>query len=1003
VISKIRARLEELTGGATVVPILLLFVLNLVDEFDQVAFGVFAPEIRDTFGISDATFTRITTVPGALLIMLIVPVGVLADRYNRVKLIAIAAVAWGSMTILTGASGFIGGGVLALLILARLGSGLGRLMNEPVHASLLADYYEPSTHGRVYAFHRLANPIGAFLILVGGLLGQLFGWRVAFMLLAIPTFAAVVFITRLKEPVRGASVNLSLAKQAEAAGEKIPFWEGVRRLSAIKTFKRFWIAAFFLGGPVLAIVSFFSFFFEKVYGVESPGVWGRGGITALYSAGVFTGTVLWGRLSDKTIGQFKLARMAQTGGFALGVTAVALVLTAVSPFLPLSIFFVVLVGVGSAGFLAFHLPITALVAPPRLRSLGFALFGFWFGIGAIIMSGFVAGIGENQGYRWGIAVLAVIVAFAGAIYASAARFVERDVQQALNSLQAEAGLQSELEASGSQALLLCRGVEVAYDQVQVLFGVDMEVRPGEIVALLGTNGAGKSTLLRAISGTMDPIGGAIFFDGRDITHTDAQATVKLGIVQVPGGKAVFPTLTVAEHLRAAGWLYRDDPEYLKTATEEVLVTFPRLRERIDQMAGNLSGGEQQMLALGMAFIAKPKLLMIDELSLGLAPTIVEQLLGIVRRIQEQGTAIILVEQSINVALSVAERAYFLEKGEVRFEGPTAELIERDDIVRSVFLQGAAGGSSEPATVKRDSIERTPIGSTVLELDGLVKRFGGITAVDGTTFHLREHEILGLIGPNGAGKTTIFDLISGFLIPDDGRITFDGVDVTRMSPDKRAWLGLGRSFQDARLVPSLTVAENIAIGLERFIAVRDPIASALGLPGVVRAEEDVAWTVADLIELMNLGAYRDKFVRELSTGTRRIVDLAMCIGHDPKVLLLDEPSSGIAQRETEALGPLLHRIQREAGCALLVIEHDMPLITSISDRMIALELGRPIVEGTPEEVTTDPTVVSSYLGGDLATINRSGTAPAGIAVAGNGTARTARRTRRRTASQQETNA
>jgi branched-chain amino acid transport system ATP-binding protein len=146
---------------------------------------------------------------------------------------------------------------------------------------------------------------------------------------------------------------------------------------------------------------------------------------------------------------------------------------------------------------------------------------------------------------------------------------------------------------------------------------------------------------------------------------------------------------------------------------------------------------------------------------------------------------------------------------------------------------------------------------------------------------------------------------------------------------------------------------------------------LGLPGVVELEEHVAWSVNDLIELMGLGAFRDKFVRELSTGSRRIVDLAMCIAHDPKVLLLDEPSSGIAQRETEALGPLLQRIQSETGCALLVIEHDMPLITSISDRMIALELGHPIVEGTPREVITDARVIASYLGGDMATINRSG--------------------------------
>src|SRR5688572_29576961 len=173
----------------------------------------------------------------------------------------------------------------------------------------------------------------------------------------------------------------------------------------------------------------------------------------------------------------------------------------------------------------------------------------------------------------------------------------------------------------------------------------------------------------------------------------------------------------------------------------------------------------------------------------------------------------------------------------------------------------------------------------------------------------------------------------------------------MSADKRAALGLGRSFQDARIFPSMTVAENIALSLERHIDVRDHLSSMLLLPAVQESEEDIAYTVDDLIELMNLGAIRDKFVAELSTGSRRIVDLAMSIAHDPSVLILDEPSSGIAQRETEALGPLLKRIQREAGCAMLVIEHDMPLITTVSDRMIALELGRIIAEGTPEEVTS----------------------------------------------------
>jgi ABC-type branched-subunit amino acid transport system ATPase component len=535
---------------------------------------------------------------------------------------------------------------------------------------------------------------------------------------------------------------------------------------------------------------------------------------------------------------------------------------------------------------------------------------------------------------------------------------------------------------GTDPILVCEGVQVAYDKVKVLFGVDLTLQRGEIVALLGTNGAGKSTLLKAISGLVDPAGGRIVFDGRDITHAGAVATAKLGIVQVPGGKAVFPTLTVAEHFKVATWLYSKEPAAdIAARTEEVLGMFPRLRERWDQMAGNLSGGEQQQLGLGMAFVAKPKLLVIDELSLGLAPTIVEQLLGIVRRIHATGCSIIIVEQSVNVALTLADRAYFMEKGEVRFSGPTGDLLQRGDILRSVFLQGAASvnGGSPPAADATSSVAKPRPESTtdatppppVLTVDGLSKSFGGIRAVHQVTFRLGEGQILGLIGPNGAGKTTIFDLISGIIPADQGRVTLRGVDISGWGPDRRAAIGLGRSFQDARIFPSLTVAENVAIGLERHIETRDHLAAVLNLPAMQESERDVAYTVDDLIELMNLQAFRDKFVGELSTGSRRIVDLAMAIAHDPTVLILDEPSSGIAQRETEALGPLLLRIKEETGCSMLVIEHDMPLITSISDRMIALELGAVVTEGTPDEVIRDPRVVQSYLGGDLNVIQRSG--------------------------------
>ncbi len=525
-------------------------------------------------------------------------------------------------------------------------------------------------------------------------------------------------------------------------------------------------------------------------------------------------------------------------------------------------------------------------------------------------------------------------------------------------------------------LLECRAVEVAYGSVQILFGIDLEVERGEIVALLGTNGAGKSTLLKAVSGLVSPMGGSITLDGQDISRAKAVAIAKLGVVHVPGGKATFPTLTVAEHFTVGAWLLSsDDRREVAGRVAHVLDRFPRLKERWDSLGGNLSGGEQQQLALAMAFVARPTLLVIDELSLGLAPAIVAQLLEMVREIHALGCTIIIVEQSLNVALTLAERAYFLEKGEVRFSGRTADLMERGDILRSVFLAGASE-QPRPAATTRDrdvpaAVERQRTDEPVLEVRHLARSFGGIRAVNDVSFTLHRNEILGLIGPNGAGKTTIFDLVSGIVAPDAGQLLLEGVDVTSWSAQRRAAAGLGRSFQDAKIFPGMTVSENIALALERHLEHRDHLAAALALPAVARMEDDIAYTVGDLLEMVNLGAYRNTFVSELSTGTRRIVDLAMSIAHDPTVLLLDEPSSGVAQRETEALGPMLRRIQAETGCALLVIEHDMPLLSTLCDELLALDLGAVVTQGTPSDVLRDPRVVNAYLGGDLAAINRSG--------------------------------
>jgi ABC-type branched-subunit amino acid transport system ATPase component len=241
----------------------------------------------------------------------------------------------------------------------------------------------------------------------------------------------------------------------------------------------------------------------------------------------------------------------------------------------------------------------------------------------------------------------------------------------------------------SEPILDVDDVTFSYGRMQVLFGISVQVQAGEALALLGTNGAGKSTLLRVCSGLEAPDGGTVTFDGEDITGHPAERLVERGISLISGGKAVFTDMTVEENLDIQALTVRQRPGWVDARKDVVYSTFPRLAERRSQLAGSMSGGEQQQLAMAKALILEPKLLCIDELSLGLAPVVVGELLALVRAIHASGVAIVLVEQSLNIAAQVCDRAVFLEKGAVRFEGRTAELLERDDIARAVFL-GAEG-------------------------------------------------------------------------------------------------------------------------------------------------------------------------------------------------------------------------------------------------------------------------------------------------------------------------
>ena len=236
-------------------------------------------------------------------------------------------------------------------------------------------------------------------------------------------------------------------------------------------------------------------------------------------------------------------------------------------------------------------------------------------------------------------------------------------------------------------MLLLEDVHASYGHIQVLFGIDLKVEENEIIALLGTNGAGKTTILRVISGILKPKSGTVTWKGESLPDKRPAEIVREGIVQMPGGRGVFPGMTVQENLEIGGFLLGKDNDTRKQRIERVYEFFPALADRRKQVAGSMSGGQQQMLTLAKAFVMDPDLLLIDELSLGLAPKIVDELLEIIRRFNSEGVAVVIVDQRVDLALEIATRAYFIERGEIRFSGPSEELRGRDDLLRSVFLRG----------------------------------------------------------------------------------------------------------------------------------------------------------------------------------------------------------------------------------------------------------------------------------------------------------------------------
>ena len=549
------------TGGYPFLPLGVLFILNAADELDRVAFGVLLPDIRDYYGVTLTSVLTVVSLSSVLVLLLAVPVGYLADRWKRTGLLAAGAVVWGVFSILTTTATSLG-----MLAAFRFGSGMGKTL-DPAQQSLLADYYPPNARGGAFAFHRLGNSLGQFLgPLLAGWLATIFFWQAPFLLFGVIGFiGAALALFKLREPVRGQHEH-AMAGIAPAP-QPAPTWTEAWRIArSVRTLRRIWMALPFLVGAFAGTASLLGIYLEDQFDLTAGA---RGTIMALNEPFGIAGLIIGGAAANRFLLRGRPGRLITYAGFMAMVGGLTFVVQTLVPFLPVVIVMMAAFQFSAAIFVPATTALATLVIPPKARGFALGLSAVFIvpGIALVPVAGM---LGDAYGPRIGVLALSPIYVIGAAILASAGASVESDMRAALAASAAE--MQTRVRDTG-RTLLVCRDLDVHYGQVQILFNVDFTIEQGEIVALLGTNGAGKSTLLNAIGGIAPVTNGAINFEGEDITHLPAAEHAKRWIVQVPGGKGVFPSLTVAENLALAGWAVDNDG--IQEATEEVLEALVR--------------------------------------------------------------------------------------------------------------------------------------------------------------------------------------------------------------------------------------------------------------------------------------------------------------------------------------------------------------------------------------------------------------------------------------------
>jgi ABC-type branched-subunit amino acid transport system ATPase component/predicted MFS family arabinose efflux permease len=675
--------------------VVMLGLITVAEQLERAAGGVLAPDIQDTLHMSDTTLIGVTAFGGVALVLGAIPLAWLADRMSRVKLVWIATIGWGLATALNG---------LVVnpfqMFCARVGVGFGQAYSVPVFGSLLTDTYPIQGRARVYSLYWMAQPIGLLCgpFVAGAIAaaaGGDEGWRWTYLALTVvPVLLGLISLAVLREPARGRyeqELVLGEVMTPNAAKPELPvsMSTAYQRMKKIKTFYFICTGIGVLGFALVAVPVQLGLLLDNSYGYDA---YQRGWMLSLTSIASLIAIPVTGLAYDRLFRQNPERVVRVAGGFVVAYGLLLFVAMRMHPIVPLMVFVALAGACTSAAFVSIG-PIIGAVAPYRMRTQAFALIPVFI----FLMGGFFGGIlagalSDAHGERTALSIVAPIAGtIGGLLFVYGSRYLKRDISLAVEELLEEQAEIGRMSANPDDIpVLQVHNLDFSYGPVQVLFDVSLEVRRGEVLALLGTNGAGKSTLLRAISGLGIPDRGVVRLNGRTLTYVDAELRFREGIVQLRGGAGVFPELSVGDNLHASLFAARIPRPERQARIERMLARFPALASRRSQAARDLSGGQQQMLALSMALVHEPEILLIDELSLGLAPVVVEELLEVVEELKASGQTMIVVEQSLNIALAFADRALFMEKGHVRFEGAARELAERDDLVRAVFLGGEGG-------------------------------------------------------------------------------------------------------------------------------------------------------------------------------------------------------------------------------------------------------------------------------------------------------------------------